>query len=145
MTNQQWRQNKRTARTKSFNSRLTISYLSSIKTSRTSYFTYSRRRFGNVSGGNGFCWMRNCNFSKPSVGFCSMFMSAWLCSVTGSSSCSERGGMSVSATHAASSAKINQWSIYTRTKVIKFLTYCNRKVSLSFKWRLKWLWRVQYF
>lgn len=78
----------------------------STETSHTSYFTYSRRRFGNVSGGNGFCLRRNCNFSKPSVGFCSMFISAWLWSVTGSSSCSERGGMSVNATHAESSANI---------------------------------------
>ena len=69
----------------------------------TSYLMYRRSKLPKVSGGKGFCWSRNCIFSKPCVGELSMFINAWLCKVTASSSSSARGGMSVNASHAASS------------------------------------------
>ena len=58
-----------------------------------------------VSGGKGFCPKRNWSFANPSDGFASMFIKAWLWSVTGSSSSSVLGGMSVRASTAASSSK----------------------------------------
>lgn len=71
---------------------------------------YSSSRLPKVSGGNGFCWSRNWSLPKPSVGLSSMFMSAWLWRVTASSSFSDRGGMSVSASRAAS-AFLSRYSI----------------------------------
>ena len=47
-----------------------------------------------VSGGKGGFWMRKLSFRKPCDGEPSIFISAVLCSETGSSSSSPRGGMS---------------------------------------------------
>mmetsp|Transcript_3470 Transcript_3470/g.6319 ORF Transcript_3470/g.6319 Transcript_3470/m.6319 type:complete len:201 (+) Transcript_3470:1418-2020(+) len=62
---------------------------------------YSRSRLPKVSGGaGGFC-SRKFSLRNPAVGSSSMLISALLCSVTASSSCSLRGGRSVSASLAA--------------------------------------------
>ena len=71
----------------------------------TSYLTYSTNKLPKVSGGKGFCCSKNWSFWNPRDGSASMFIRAWLCSVTASSSSSERGGMSVRASHAASTEK----------------------------------------
>ena len=87
------------------------------------YYSEDRVLKSFLPGGQGTCCSRNCSFSNPLVGFWSMFIRAMLCRVTGSSSytyniqnqcglraccvsniqtSSARGGMSVSASCAAS-------------------------------------------
>ena len=58
-------------------------------------------RLGKVSGGKGGLFNKKLSFLKPVVGSYSMFMRAWLCKVTGSSSSSFLGGISNKASLAA--------------------------------------------
>lgn len=113
-----------------------------------SYFMYNRRRLPKVSCGNGSCCKRNWNLRKPVVAAVSMFMRAWLCSVTASSSSSERGGMSVSASHAASSTHTHQPSSTLRPleRLHSFMNVLvQTKLAYSFWADILWLpsgWRL---
>lgn len=106
----------------------------------TSYLTQRRSKLPNVSGGKGFCWSRNCSFSNPWVGCCSMFIKAWLWRVTASSSSSALGGMSVSASQAASTEGKRQrikhqhnLLIITAMLTLDIMLHAKTNFYLSFK------------